>query len=67
MSHKLCRYVVQRGKLGERKAMEGRELFLQREEREVGECGASGSCKRSTLLKVAGEKEKERVKTLAGD
>ena len=32
-----------------------------------GECGTLGSCKKSTPLKVAVEKEKERVKTLRRD
>ena len=51
---------MQRGELGERKAAEGRELFLQREDREKWrEGGAQKSAGKALSLKVAGEKEKE--------
>ena len=50
---------MQRGELEERKAVEGRKLFLLRKDREKkgGECGTSGSWKKSTLPKMAREKE----------
>ena len=55
-----------KGEQGERKATEARELFLQREdrERERGRVQHIRLCKKSTPPKVAGEKERERVKTL---
>ena len=58
-----------RGELGERKATEGRELVLQRQdrERERGECSVPGLFKKSTTLKVAEEEERAREKTLTGD
>ena len=43
---------MQRGELGETEAMEGRELFLWREDREMGE-----STGKTLPPKAAGEKE----------
>ena len=49
-----------RGRLGERKATEDRELFLQREDRERGgEYGTLREYRKALSPKVAGEKEKE--------
>ena len=50
-----------RGELRERKAIEGRELILQREdiEKKGRECSIPGLCKKSTTPKVAGERAKE--------
>lgn len=61
--------VVWRGGLGKRKAREGREPFWQRQDRErKGESKAHGDHARKALpLKVAGEKEKKRVKMLTRD
>ena len=53
--------MVQRGALGQRKVMEGRELFLQRRTEKGGEC------RKNTSPKVAGRKERERVKMHTGD
>ena len=57
---------MRRGELGEGKATEGRELSLQREdrERERGECGTSGLCKESIPLKHPGNRSGERLKDL---
>ena len=55
----------------ERKAVECREPFLWREGRERKRIGESAAqqCHAGKALspKVAGEKERERVKTLTGD
>ena len=50
--------MVQRGELGERKAMEGRELFLWGEDREKGRVQCIGRVQEKHSLKVAGEKDK---------
>ena len=52
--------MVWRGELREREAMEGRELFLQREDRERGKNAAQWENTGKALpLKVAGGKEKK--------
>ena len=59
---------MQRGEVGERKATEGRELFLQREDKEKGgECSKLRLCNKCNPWKVAAEKERKSMKTLAGD
>ena len=57
---------MQRGELEERKAVEGRKLFLLRKDREKkgGECGTSGSWKKSTPPKSSW---REKVETVTGD
>ena len=46
------RYALQRGEVGEREAVEGRELFWRREDRKTGgECGALGKYRKNTPQK----------------
>ena len=52
-----------RGELGERKATEGRKLFLWGKTGKGGECGASGECRKKKKTKSSW-RERERVKTL---
>ena len=50
---------MRRGELWEKRAMEGREMFLKRQNRERRDCSTSEGCRKSIPQKVVGEKEKE--------
>ena len=61
---------MQRGELVERKALEGRESFLMREDRErkrKGESAAHWDSARKALPPESSWRERERVKTITGN
>ena len=52
---------------GREKLQRAGSCFCREKTEKGGECGVSEECRKNNPQKAVGEKERERVKTLAGD
>ena len=58
---------MQRGELGKEKLQRVGNCFCRDRTEKGRECGTSGGCRKNIPPKIAGEKEKERVKIPSGE